>query len=149
PVSTQEAGSNNQNTLLLKSRTNNRIQKEIIFSNRTAPSRLVTMLNSRENSLIFYNSTSELEPRNEFNTSNGSSRTKPVIVLDSRTNNQFNYNLLNRTWNSKQILLGSGDNTMNIQINNTCNMINTSIFHSDTINEVIPLLFDKISIYQL
>ncbi|CAG8756731.1 12720_t:CDS:2, partial [Dentiscutata erythropus] len=136
PMST---GSNNQNILTFKSRTSNQIQKEIISSNRTVPSRLVTL---RENSPIYNNLTSELEPRNEFNFSNKISRTKPITVSNSRNNDQFNYN-------SRKILLGSGNNTMNIQMNNTCNMMNTLIFHSETINEVVPLSFDKMLIYQL
>ncbi|CAG8770198.1 17323_t:CDS:2 [Racocetra persica] len=65
--------------------------------------------------------------------------------VDEFVNHDHTITSSNRTSNSRP--LESGDNMINIQMNNTHNMMNNSIFHFDTINEVVPSPFNKMTIY--
>ena len=122
-----------RSTSVLNSRADNTI--EYIPSNRLIPalesrndfvrtSRTMSFLESRTNNL------NKFSPLNKFS---------KLIISESRTSSPLDYT--NRTSRPARLtLLGSKDNIMNI-------MCNTSICHSDTINEVIPSPFNEMTIY--
>ncbi|CAG8653745.1 9856_t:CDS:2, partial [Racocetra fulgida] len=136
PISLLKTESNNQRKSMFNSRSNNQIQNDIISLNRIASSRPMSI--------------SDSESRNELDISNRTSRIKLTTVPDSRTNSQIDYISLNRTLRSRPMSpLESGDNMMNIRMNNTCNVMNNSTIHFDTTDNSVPSSFNKMMIYQL
>jgi len=124
----------------------------------TVPSGLILISDSRADNIIEYilsnRLTSAPESRNDFRIS------RMMSVLKSRINNLNEFDSLNRILRQismansslnyinrtsrpiRPIPLKSKDNTMNV-------LCNISICHFDTINEVVPSPFNKMTIYQL